>query len=95
MRDFNEENITAAVLDSFADTPDVRLKEILGSLVRRLHDFVRDVEQTFAEWSCAVGDSSGRTVAGRPWRALRYSFGLKPTGPRPERTRGVSSVSAM
>ena len=54
MRDLNEHTITAAVLDRFADTPDPRLKALLGSLVRHLHDFVREVEPSFAEWQAAV-----------------------------------------
>lgn len=55
MRDFDELNITAAVIERFADTPDPRLKTILSSLVRHLHDFVRDVELTFEEWNAAIG----------------------------------------
>jgi hydroxyquinol 1,2-dioxygenase len=54
MRDFDERNITAAVLDRFAETPDPRLKQVMGSLVRHLHDFVRDVEPSFEEWTAAV-----------------------------------------
>ena len=50
MIDFNEQTITQAVLDRFADTPDPRLNRIMSSLVRHLHDFVRDIEPTFAEW---------------------------------------------
>jgi hydroxyquinol 1,2-dioxygenase len=55
MRDFNEHNITQAVIDRFAGTPDARLKEIMNSLVSHLHDFVRDVEPSFAEWEAAIG----------------------------------------
>ena len=54
MTDFDERTITQAVLDRFADTPDPRLKRVVGSLVRHLHDFVRDVEPDFAEWQAAV-----------------------------------------
>ena len=54
MRDFDENNITAAVVDRFADTPDPRVKEIMTSLVRHLHAFARDVRLSFAEWSYAV-----------------------------------------
>jgi hypothetical protein len=39
MRDFDENNITAAVIARFQNTPDARLKEIMISLVRHLHDF--------------------------------------------------------
>ena len=54
MRDFNEDNITAPVVESFQATPNPRLKQIMTSLVRHLHDFVRDVELTFEEWSFAI-----------------------------------------
>ncbi|MGY2046869.1 intradiol ring-cleavage dioxygenase [Methylobacterium sp. JK268] len=54
MRDVNEHTITQAVIDRFADTPDPRLKAILTSLVRHLHDFVRDVDLTFAEWQAGI-----------------------------------------
>lgn len=46
MREFNEHNITDAVVDRFQNTPDPRLKQIMTSLVRHLHDFVRDVQLT-------------------------------------------------
>ncbi|TGE01312.1 intradiol ring-cleavage dioxygenase [Methylobacterium nonmethylotrophicum] len=54
MRDFNEHTITQAVVDRFADTPDPRLKTIVTSLVRHLHDFVRDVDLTFEEWQAGI-----------------------------------------
>jgi hydroxyquinol 1,2-dioxygenase len=53
-RDFNENSITDAVVARFADTPDPRLKQILTSLVRHAHDFVRDVELTQDEWFAAI-----------------------------------------
>jgi hydroxyquinol 1,2-dioxygenase len=52
--DFTEETATAAVVESFAKTPDPRLREILTSLTRHLHDFVRDIEPTQQEWERAV-----------------------------------------
>jgi hypothetical protein len=54
MRDFDENNITAAVVDRFANTSDPRLKDIMSSLVRHLHAFARDVRLSFAEWSYAI-----------------------------------------
>jgi hydroxyquinol 1,2-dioxygenase len=54
MRDFDENNITAAVIDRFANTSDPRLKEIMSSLVLHLHAFARDVRLSFAEWSYAI-----------------------------------------
>jgi hydroxyquinol 1,2-dioxygenase len=52
--DFTEETATDAVLASFAGTPDPRLRQVLESLVRHLHGFVREVEPTFAEWERAI-----------------------------------------
>ncbi|MGX7706239.1 intradiol ring-cleavage dioxygenase [Methylobacterium sp. Gmos1] len=54
MRDFNEHTITQAVIDRFAETPDPRLKAVLSSLVRHLHDFVRDTDLTFEEWQAGI-----------------------------------------
>ena len=54
MRDFDEQNITAAVIDRFQNTPDPRLKKIMTSLVQHLHDFVRDVELSEDEWAQAI-----------------------------------------
>jgi hydroxyquinol 1,2-dioxygenase len=54
MRDFDEHNITEAVIERFAGTPDPRLKKIMTSLVQHLHDFVRDVELTYEEWTVAI-----------------------------------------
>jgi hydroxyquinol 1,2-dioxygenase len=53
--DFTEETAADAVVDSFAATPDPRLRELLSSLVRHLHAFVRDTEPTIAEWERAIG----------------------------------------
>lgn len=50
MRNLTEENITEVVLNSFANTQNPRLKEILTSLVKHLHAFVREVELTEEEW---------------------------------------------
>ena len=52
--DFTEETAADAVVDSFAATPDPRLRELLSSLVRHLHAFVRDTEPTIAEWERAI-----------------------------------------
>jgi hydroxyquinol 1,2-dioxygenase len=52
--DFTEETAADAVVESFAATPDPRLRELLTSLVRYLHAFVRDTEPTIAEWERAI-----------------------------------------
>jgi len=54
MREFSEENLTEAVVERFANTPDPRLKLLVTSLVRHLHAYVRDVEPTFDEWMAAI-----------------------------------------
>jgi hydroxyquinol 1,2-dioxygenase len=54
MRDFDEHNITDAVIGSLAQTKDIRLKTVMTSLVHHLHDFVRDVDLSFEEWSRAI-----------------------------------------
>src|ERR1700751_1110968 len=54
MRDFDENNITDAVIEQFRNTPDQRLKQILVSLVKHLHAFAREVRLSFDEWSYAV-----------------------------------------
>ncbi|MGH2585104.1 MAG: intradiol ring-cleavage dioxygenase [Dehalococcoidia bacterium] len=46
--------ITESVLRSLDQTPDPRLKTIMTSLIRHLHDFVREVELTEAEWMQAI-----------------------------------------
>lgn len=55
MRDFDENSITAAVLERLGTTPDPRLRQVVQSLVTHLHGFVRDVEPSFAEWEQAIG----------------------------------------
>lgn len=52
--DFTTE-ITEAVVDSFAGTPDPRLRGLLGALTRHLHDFVRETQPTMEEWEQAIG----------------------------------------
>jgi hydroxyquinol 1,2-dioxygenase len=52
--DFNEETAADAVVESFAGAQDPRLRELLSSLVRHLHAFVRETEPTTAEWERAI-----------------------------------------
>jgi hydroxyquinol 1,2-dioxygenase len=54
MRDFNEKTITDAVIQRFSTSADPRVKEICTSLVRHLHDFVRDVRPSGEEWAYAI-----------------------------------------
>ena len=55
MRNFNEFNITEAVLARVANADEPRARQISEALVRHLHAFVREVEPTQAEWEKAIG----------------------------------------
>ncbi|WP_435582831.1 intradiol ring-cleavage dioxygenase [Amycolatopsis thermoflava] len=54
MTGFSEETSAQVVAESFAGTPDPRLKQVLTSLVEHVHAFVKDVELTDAEWQRAI-----------------------------------------
>jgi hydroxyquinol 1,2-dioxygenase len=49
-----EDNLTDVVLERWNGAPDPRLRQIMQSLIKHLHDFVRDVEPTQAEWATAI-----------------------------------------
>ena len=55
MRNIDEHNITEAVIARLSDCEDARLKEVMTSLIRHLHGFVRDVRLTESEWEQAIG----------------------------------------
>jgi protocatechuate 3,4-dioxygenase beta subunit len=46
--------LTRAVLDRVAATPDPRLRELLEAAVRHLHEFAREVGLTPAEWLAGI-----------------------------------------
>lgn len=50
----NLEQVTQAVLDETKRTPDARTREILQSLVKHLHGFVREVKLTEKEFDQAI-----------------------------------------
>ena len=54
MRNIDEFTITKAVLTRMDGCKNPRLKEILGSLVRHMHDFAREVKLTEAEWMAGI-----------------------------------------
>ena len=54
MRDFNENNATAAVIERMSGAKDARFKQIMTSLVTHLHAMVREVEPTMDEWMTAI-----------------------------------------
>jgi hydroxyquinol 1,2-dioxygenase len=49
-----EENITDLAVERWATAHDPRLAEIMGALVRHLHEFAREVELSEAEWMAAI-----------------------------------------
>ncbi|MGY1685477.1 MULTISPECIES: intradiol ring-cleavage dioxygenase [unclassified Geodermatophilus] len=70
---FSEERSADVVAASFAGTPDPRLRQVVTSLVRHLHAFVKDVELTEEEWAAAI-DFLTRT--GHTSDAVRQEFVL-------------------
>jgi hydroxyquinol 1,2-dioxygenase len=54
MRNFNEHNITEAVIDRFTGSRTDRVGQISSALVRHLHNFVREIEPSQAEWEAAI-----------------------------------------
>ena len=49
-----EEELIQTVVDSFATCTDDRLKELMQSLTKHLHAFIRDVRLTEDEWNGAI-----------------------------------------
>jgi protocatechuate 3,4-dioxygenase beta subunit len=54
MPQFNDTELTAAVIQSFEETPSPRVKFLLQELVKSLHDYVRRTDLTFEEWEYAI-----------------------------------------
>jgi hydroxyquinol 1,2-dioxygenase len=54
MPQFNDTELTAAVIKSFEETPDPRVKFLMEELVKSLHDFVRKTDLSFDEWGYAI-----------------------------------------
>jgi len=54
MIDIDERSITAAVLQAQEGSTNTRLKTVMASLLRHLHDFARDVQLTEDEWNHAI-----------------------------------------
>src|SRR3954467_13275948 len=71
MTQFNETELTEAVVRSFEDTPDPRAKFLLQELVKSLHDYVSKTGLTFEEWEYAI-DFLTRT--GQKCTPIRQEF---------------------
>ncbi|HTS54947.1 MAG TPA: intradiol ring-cleavage dioxygenase [Burkholderiales bacterium] len=54
MRNLTEANLTDAVLAKLEGATDPRFKQIMASLIRHLHAFVREVELTEEEWFTGI-----------------------------------------
>ena len=54
MRDLTEENLTDAVIASLQNSKDPRYREIMTSLIRHLHGFIREVKPTDEEWMAGI-----------------------------------------
>lgn len=54
MTQFNETELTEAVVKSFDNTPNPRAKFLLQELVKSLHDYVSKTGLTFEEWEYAI-----------------------------------------
>jgi hydroxyquinol 1,2-dioxygenase len=68
-----EQQLTEAVVDSFAKTENGRLKEILTSLVQHLHGFMRETRVTEEEWAAGI---EFLTAAGHITDGRRQEFVL-------------------
>src|SRR5579872_5563812 len=64
----DEKDLTDAVLGTLAASADPRFKRIMTSLIRHLHDFVREVELSEAEWRRAIEFLTATGQASTPSR---------------------------
>src|SRR5512145_2302263 len=71
MRNLTEANLTEAVVDTFTNTENARLREIITSLVRHVHAFIREVNLTEEEWLAGI---EFLTAAGQMCDARRQEF---------------------
>ncbi|MEO9188442.1 MAG: dioxygenase [Acetobacteraceae bacterium] len=55
MEDLTPSTVTATAIAQMASTADPRLREVMASLVRHLHEFAREVRLTPDEWLAAIG----------------------------------------
>src|SRR4051812_26747218 len=71
MRQFDERSITGAVIERMSQCPDPRVRQVMTSLVTHLHQFVREVQLTEAEWMTAI---EFLTAVGRTCTDKRQEF---------------------
>jgi len=70
---FSEQRSAEVVVASLAETPDPRLRAVLSSFVQHLHDFIKNVELTEAEWEQAI---AFLTATGQKCDSVRQEFVL-------------------
>ena len=71
MKSYTPQSVTDAVLGQMVSTADERLKTILESAIRHLHEFAREVNLTPAEWLKAI---EFFTRVGKTCTATRQEF---------------------
>jgi protocatechuate 3,4-dioxygenase beta subunit len=71
MKAVNENSITEIALEQMAGTPNPRLRQIMASLVRHLHEFAREVDLTPEEWLEGI---KFLTAVGQKCTAHRQEF---------------------
>ncbi|HXX45239.1 MAG TPA: dioxygenase [Candidatus Acidoferrales bacterium] len=71
MKTINENTITDVALQQMASTPNLRLRQIMDSLVRHLHAFAREVDLTPEEWLDGI---RFLTAVGQKCTAHRQEF---------------------
>ena len=71
MRNATEDELTETVLARLAGAQDARFREIMESLVRHLHGFIRDVRLDEKEWAAAI---RFLTATGQKCDARRQEF---------------------
>jgi len=68
VQDLDVNQVTAAVIEQMATTPDPRLREIMGAAVRHLHAFAREVNLTPDEWLKGIAFMTAVGQACTPYR---------------------------
>lgn len=71
MAEYDDTTLTQAVIHSFAQCDDARFKQVMGSLVRHLHGFIREVDLKPDEWMAAI---EFLTATGQTCDAKRQEF---------------------
>ena len=59
MRNVTKDNLTDVFMGYLGDDVDPRLREVMGSLVKHLHGFAKEVNLTHAEWNTAIAFLEG------------------------------------